>query len=217
MDSFCLQVTGDYACFTRPEFKVERVSYEIMTPSAARAIVESIFWKPEIKWAITAIEVLKPIKWTTIRRNELASKISDTVVNRTQNSGDGYLIQDINDDRIQRSSLLLQDVSYRIHFTLHVNSRHNPNKYREMFLRRASKGQCFHQPYLGCREFACAFSLVDTTKPLPPATQITKDLGWMLYDLNYSDPQNPKPMFFNGKLENGILHVPHPTSSEVKQ
>ncbi|MCR5732959.1 MAG: type I-C CRISPR-associated protein Cas5c [Sphaerochaetaceae bacterium] len=211
--AFCLEVWGDYACFTRPELKVERVSYDVITPSACRAIFESIFWKPAIKWKIKRIEVLNPIKWMNIRRNEVGAVASE-------NTKTIY----IEDKRQQRASLILKDVRYRIYGELiyilpqlrenaHVDE--NPAKYICMFSRRARKGQCFSQPYLGCREFSCFFRLVDPdTLPAVPIKE-TRDLGIMLYDLDYTDPDNIKPAFFRAKLNDGVIDVPEWDSKEV--
>lgn len=232
MKDWCLEVWGDYACFTRPEMKVERVSYDVMTPSAARAIFEAILWKPAIKWHITQIDVLNPIRWISVRRNEVG-KIENTPTQAQMEgkSSDpmGLFIEDC---RQQRAGLFLRDVRYRIHawfefiplekrehnypITEEVwadveeqeqMSREDENeaKYAAMFNRRARKGQCFHRPYLGCREFACDFKLIDCNNTELSPIAKTEDLGWMLYDMDYSDPENPKPTFFRAKIENGII------------
>jgi CRISPR-associated protein Cas5d len=219
MKRFCLEVSGDYACFTRPEMKVERVSYDIITPSAARAIFEAILWKPAIRWHIRKIEVLKPIRWISLRRNEVESKIPVNNLRSAMKEGDGRLAIYIEDDRQQRAGLFLRDVSYRVHADMEVFSGrdpgHPPAKYHEIFARRAGKGQCFNQPYLGCREFAARFRLIDPkVEPTPPVPD-SHDLGWMLYDLDFSDPDNPQPRFFRADLDNGILRVPDWNSTEV--
>ena len=234
---FCLEVTGDYACFTRPEMKVERVSYDVITPSAARAMFDAILWKPAIRWRITKIEVLNPIRWTNVRRNEVASVASP--------KSHGIFIEDA---RQQRAGLILRDVRYRLHgefdFIPPEKRGKTPNpvlewlvdsaevaelqkpdvrpdeteaKYAAMFERRARKGQHFHQPYLGCREFAADVRLVDPAEE--PAAPIPKDanLGWMLYDLDFSDPANIKPMFFRPEMKQGVIAVPHPESEEVRK
>ena len=234
---FCLEVTGDYACFTRPEMKVERVSYDVITPSAARAIFDAILWKPAIRWRITKIEVLNPIRWTNVRRNEVASVASP--------KSQGIFIEDV---RQQRAGLILRDVRYRLYgefdFIPPEKRGKTPNpvpewlvdsaevaelrkpdarpdetaaKYAAMFERRARKGQHFHQPYLGCREFAADVRLVDPAEK--PAVPIPKDenLGWMLYDLDFSDPANIKPMFFRPEMKQGVIAVPHPESEEVRK
>ena len=213
---FCLEVWGDYACFTRPEFKVERVSYDVITPSAARAIFESIFWKPAIKWEIYKIEVLSPIKWTNIRRNEVGALAGKTPI---------Y----IEDKRQQKNALVLKDVRYRIWARMKyipVEQRKNQwkdakedesaGKYLAMFERRASKGQCFNQPYLGCREFSANFRLVDFKNEMLSATEnISKDLQYMLYDMDFeSNEKQPNPIFFKCEIENGVINVP-PHNSDL--
>ena len=210
MSRFCLQVSGPLACFTRPEMKVERVSYEVMTPSAARAVFESILWKPQIRWRVQCIEVLRPIRWMNLRRNEVKSKVLMPSVVRAMQSGSGQLGIDIEDDHTQRASLLLRDVAYRIHADLELTERSTDPliKYAEMFARRARKGQCVNQPYLGCREFAAEFVLVESDTPQPPPIDETRSLGWMLHDLDFSNPSDPQPRFFDAKLESGRVQVP---------
>ncbi len=210
MSRFCLQVSGPLACFTRPEMKVERVSYEVMTPSAARAVFESILWKPQIRWRVQCIEVLRPIRWMNLRRNEVKSKVLMSSVVRAMQSGSGQLGIDIEDDHTQRASLLLRDVAYRIHADLELTERSTDPliKYTEMFARRARKGQCVNQPYLGCREFAADFRLVEPDTPQPQPIAETRSLGWMLHDLDFSNPADPQPRFFDAKLESGRVQVP---------
>lgn len=232
---FCLDVKGDYACFTRPEMKVERVSYDVITPSAARALFSAIFWKPAIKWNVKKIEVLSPIKWISVRRNEVKSK-----ANKSQ---DNIFIED---DRTQRAGLFLRDVHYRIYAEMEfipvekrpkssfetpealINEKEqsdyrkdeNPGKYHAMFERRAKKGQCFNQPYLGCREFSCEFKFVDDPEKVAeefPAIAESRDLGFMLYDMDFSDPKDIKPAFFRAVMENGIVNVPDWDSEEVRK
>jgi len=215
---FCLQVTGDYACFTRPEMKVERVSYDIITPSAARAIFESILWKPAIEWHIHKIEVLNPIRWINIRRNEVGAVLPVGNITKAINGGEPPALY-VEDNRQQRAGLLLRDVAYRLHgsFTLtdKAGDSDNTGKFAEMFRRRASKGQCFNQPYLGCREFSCDFQLIDL-EPFIPAIEDTRPLGWMLYDIDYQDTNNPAPLFFNATMNNGIIEVPDRNSEEIR-
>lgn len=244
MKSYCLEVSGDFACFTRPEMKVERVSYDVMTPSAARAVFEAIVWKPAILWHVTKIEVLKPIKWVSIRRNEVGAVASTHNIQTAMNTGSGNLGLYIEDERQQRAGLFLRDVAYRIHahFELRDPGFHKPNyphlsrhritsgeddlaampdnnaaKFMSMFERRAARGQCVNQPYLGCREFACAFRLVDdvSTEPLP--LDETHDLGFMLYDLDYTDAADPKPRFFRANLKRGVMQMPNWGSEEVRR
>ena len=207
---FCLEVAGPLACFTRPEMKVERVSYEVMTPSAARAVFESILWKPQIRWRVQCIEVLRSIRWMNLRRNEVKSKVLMPSAVRAMQSGSGQLGIDIEDDHTQRASLLLRDVAYRIHADLELTERSTDPliKYAEMFARRARKGQCVNQPYLGCREFAAEFVLVESDTPQPPPIDETRSLGWMLHDLDFSNASDPQPRFFDAKLESGRVQVP---------
>lgn len=218
---YCLEVWGDIACFTRPELKVERVSYDVITPSAARAIFEAIFWKNAIRWEITKIEVINPVKWLSVRRNEVGALASARA-----EAAPLY----ITDKRQQRNSLMLRDVCYRIHarmIFIPVNKRgddmlhapgvdENPGKYRAMFERRASKGQCFNQPYLGTRECSAAFRLVkgdesDLRKPI----QESRDFGIMLYDIDFSNPSDLTPMFYRAVMEDGVINVPSPDSKEI--
>lgn len=214
-----LRVWGDYACFTRPEMKVERVSYDVMTPSAARGILEAILWKPAICWQIKAIEVMKDIQWTTVRRNEVGSVVSTSNVNTAMNKGSGNLALYIEEDRQQRAGLILREVEYIIRANFKMTScagqSDSITKFYEMFLRRAKKGQCFNQPYLGCREFSAFFELVDEGTEYKPIKE-TKDLGWMLYDMCF-DKEEPEPSFFRGWLKGGVLSVPKALSEEVRR
>ena len=207
---FCLEVAGPFACFTRPEMKVERVSYDVMTPSAARAVFESMLWKPAIRWRVQRNEVLKPIRWINLRRNEVKSKVQTPTVQQAMHAGHGVLGLYVEDDRVQRAGYFLRDVAYRIHADLALapGGTEPLVKYTEMFTRRASKGQCVNQPYLGCREFAADFRLV--TADSAPATPIpdTRELGWMLHDLDFSRPSDPQPRFFNARMEQGVIEVP---------
>ena len=207
---FCLEVAGPFACFTRPEMKVERVSYDVMTPSAARAVFESILWKPAIRWRVQRIEVLKPIRWINLRRNEVKSKVQTPTVQHAMHAGHGVLGLYVEDDRVQRAGYFLRDVAYRIHadLVLAPGCTEPLMKYTEMFTRRARKGQCVNQPYLGCREFAADFRLVTADTPPAPPIKDTRELGWMLHDLDFSNPTDPQPRFFNAKMERGVVQVP---------
>ena len=237
MRGFCLEVSGDFACFTRPEMKVERVSYDVITPSAARGIFTAIFWKPAICWRITRIDVLNPICWTSVRRNEVSAVASPR--------SSGILIEDA---RQQRAGLFLRDVRYRLYAEFdfippekrspsdnpapdwltdadeqalyqqaETRPDEKPAKYAAMFERRASKGQYFMHPYLGCREFACRdIQLIkdpsaEAVRPIPE----TRDLGFMLYDLDFTNPEDIQPMFYRPQMVNGVIEVPHPDSEEV--
>jgi CRISPR-associated protein Cas5d len=208
-----LHVWGEYACFTRPEMKVERVSYDVMTPSAARGVLEAVHWKLAITWVIDRIHVLKPIRFQTIRRNEVASKIPATTARRAMERGDleGLRLA-VDDDRQQRATIALYKAAYVIeaHFelTARANGDDTPAKHAEMFKRRAAKGQCFHRPCLGCREFAADFELVDGAmlESALPADQRNRDLGWMLYDIDFTSDEK-RPMFFRARLQDGVLEV----------
>ena len=208
--SFTLEVAGPFACFTRPEMKVERVSYDVMTPSSARSIFETILWKPAIRWRVHRIEVLKPIRWINLRRNEVSAVVSTRNLQQAITAGRGNLGLFIEDERQQPAGYFLRDVAYRIHADLSLAPGSNEPlmKYTEMFTRRANKGQCVNQPYLGCREFAADVRLV--TSETPPATPIgdTRELGWMLHDLDFTHAADPQPRFFNAKMVNGVINVP---------
>lgn len=220
LECFCLEVSGDFACFTRPEMKVERVSYDVITPSAARAVFEAILWKPAIRWHIRQIEVLQPIRWMNLRRNEVASVIPAGSVKSAMKQGSGQLGLYVEEDRQQRASLLLRDVRYRLRADfelLHPDLDNTVTKFAEMFKRRASKGQCFNQPYLGTREFSCDFRLIENEPPFIAKELLGKrELGWMLYDMDFSDSENPMPRFFQATMNNGVIQVPAWNSEEIR-
>jgi CRISPR-associated protein Cas5d len=216
-----LKVWGDHACFTRPEMKVERVSYDVMTPSAARGILEAIHWKPAIRWVIDRIHVLKPIRFQSIRRNEVGSKASAANIKKAMNRGslEGlYLLVD--EDRQQRASTVLTDVAYIIeaHFEIvrKDDSEETEGKHLDIFNRRAARGQCFHQPCLGTREFVAKFELIPTEATLPAAIDETRDLGFMLWDIDHAAKGRPS-LLFRAKLDRGIVNVPAPDSPEIKR
>ncbi len=188
--SYQLEISGRLACFTRPEFKVERFSYEVITPSAARAIFEAIYWRPPIRWVIKEIEVLNPISFTHFKRCETAAEA---------HTGKTEIIAER--CRQLRSSVVLRDVKYRIRAEL-IAYDGEQEKHCAMFRRRAMKGQCFTQPYLGCREFACDWRLVRDGDELQPPIAVTKDLGRMLYDMDF---ESNKPIFFDAKMINGMI------------
>lgn len=219
--TYCLEVSGDYACFTRPEMKVERVSYDVMTPSAARAVFEAIFWKPVVRWRVRRIEVLRPIRWINLRRNEVGAVVSVRNVQTAMNGGDSVLALNIEDERQQRAGLFLRDVAYRIHADLDIRSdrldQSPPAKYRAMFERRAEAGQCVNQPYLGCREFAAHFRYVADPTAEAPAIDETRDLGWMLHDLDFTRADDPQPRFFRAQLAAGVIEVPAFDGEESRQ
>jgi len=211
MKRYCLEIAGDYACFTRPEMKVERVSYDVITPSAARAVFEAIFWKPAIRWHVRRIEVLRPVRWINLRRNEVASVISTRNVQQAMAEGSGDLALHIEDDRQQRAGLFLRDVAYRVHADLDVRGDRSdpqpPQKFFSMFERRATHGQWVNQPYLGCREFDARVRLVDHPSDEAPPIADTRDLGWMLRDMDFSNPDDPQPMFFRAQMNAGVIEV----------
>lgn len=224
-----LWVGGRYACFTRPEMKVERVSYEVMTPSAARGILEAIHWKPAIRWLIDDIHVLKPIRFQSIRRNEVAEKILVRSVASAMKSGHvGDLLLRVEDSRQQRAATLLSDVAYVIsaHFEMtgRAGAEDNPAKHLDTFNRRARRGQCFHQPSLGTREFPADFRLIEPDAPTPLTEETAwdstlgfgtpRDLGFMLYDIDHAGDRHSR--FFRAELREGVLHVPPPGSPEVR-
>jgi CRISPR-associated protein Cas5d len=207
-----LHVWGPWACFTRPEMKVERASYDVMTPSAARGILEAIHWKPAIRWKIDRIHVLKPIRFQSIRRNEVASKISARNVAQAMKAGSldelGLVVED---DRQQRATLALYDVAYHIeaHFELtdRAEADDSEGKHADMFRRRAEKGQCFHRPCLGVREFAADFAWAEAPPPSDlPNDQKNRDLGYMLYDIEHKAGERT-PLFFRAQLEDGVLDI----------
>lgn len=217
---YCLEVWSDWACFTRPELKVERVSYDVITPSAARAIFESILFKRyAMRWQVTKIEVMNPIRWTTIRRNEVGAVAGKSPIF-------------IEDKRQQKNTLLLQDVRYRIYaklvfipvkdrpqeaFAKHQpGSDENPMKYYQMFERRAAQGQCFTQPYLGCREFAANWRLLEKTDSLEAPLAEDRDFGIMLYDMDFeTNVEQPDALFYRATMKQGVIIVPDKDSEEV--
>jgi CRISPR-associated protein Cas5d len=235
LHNWCLEVWGDYACFTRPEMKVERVSYDVITPAAARAIFEAILWKPAIRWNVTKIEVLNPIKWVSVRRNEVGKTITKPTEKQLSGESSTPMGIFIEEERQQRAGLFLKDVRYRIHgyfgfippekrkenisaspefwadqqeVTEIIRMDETEAKYAAMFERRAKKGQCFHRPYLGCREFACYFRLVDLNEELVEPICETRDLGFMLYDMDFEkDANNPTPLFFRAYMDKGVINT----------
>lgn len=226
-----LKVWGDYACFTRPEMKVERYSYEVMTPSAARGILEAIHWKPAIRWVIDAIHVLETPRFQSIRRNEVGSKIPAGKVKSAMKRGDLEGLQLlVDEDRQQRASTVLVKPAYVIaaHFELTAKAAPDDNegKHLDIFNRRARRGQCFHQPCLGTREFAASFELVEegAQTPEPPVDLRTKDLGFgeprrlgfMLWDIDHEAKGKPS-MVFDAMLRDGVMKVPQPGSPEIRR
>jgi len=216
--SIKLHVWGDFACFTRPEMKGERVSYDVMTPSAARGVVEAIYWKPEIRWRITRLHVLRPIRFTSLRRNEVAGKVSAVTVGRAMRGGAGSLGLYIEEDRQQRAATILRDVAYVIEARFDiVSGPENAGKHLDQFNRRAREGRCFHRPYLGCREFPADFALIEENEPFPKVSDDLlgeRDLGFMLHDIDFDGGMTPR--FFRAVMRDGLIQVPPLHGEEVK-
>ncbi|NEG90100.1 type I-C CRISPR-associated protein Cas5c [Bifidobacterium aerophilum] len=213
-----LEVWGDYALFSRPEFKTERVTYDVMTPSAARGLLEAIFWHPGLRWRIDRIHVLNPIRFDTVRRNEVDSVIRMSKIRTmAEGKGDGGVIY-TSESIQQRSSTILRDVRYVIdaHFTMDprkTSPDDSADKFQSMFMRRAGKGQYFHHPYFGTREFPAEFRLWESDDDPVGFEHGHRDLGYMFYDFDYRNPARPKPLFFRAALDDGVLDV---ASAEVR-
>jgi CRISPR-associated protein Cas5d len=208
-NTLAVKVWGPLACFTRPEMKVERVSYDVMTPSAARGILEAIFWKPEFSWRVRSIEVLEPVRRFSVLRNEVKKKASSRSAFKNRFYAD--------ENRTQRNTLALRDVAYVIRGSVDLRPSgkdEHPEKYRAQFRRRVSKGQCYHRPCLGCREFAAHFAApTGDEKPIA----FTTDLGRMLFDIRYEGKKGRgTPVFFNARMENGTLDIPVDLYSQVE-
>ena len=205
-----VKVWGEYALFSRPEMKVERCSYDVITPSAARGILEAIYWHPGMKWVIDKIYVQKPVRFTSIRRNEVKSKISSNNVLSVYNGADKPLYISTKSDIVQRASLLLRDVSYVIeaHFEMTEKAveSDNPGKFKDIIMRRLKRGECYHTPYFVCREFPANFCLCEDEK-IETAYSGEKDLGFMLYDMDFSDLDNIQPMFFRALMKDGVINL----------
>lgn len=217
--SIKVEVWGPYACFSRPEMKVERVSYDVMTPSAARGLIEAIYWHPGMRWVIDRIRVCSPIRFTNVRRNEVKDTISARKVKQAMEKGTADLYMATPESIQQRAAMVLRDVHYVIeaHFEMTDKAAEgdNPGKFQDIMKRRLSRGQCYHQPCFGVREFPAGFRLCETPPPCPEELKGERDLGWMLLDLDYSDPENITPLFFRGILRDGVLEVPPLHNEEV--
>lgn len=213
-----LHCWGDFACFTRPEMKVERVSYDVITPSAARGVLEAIFWKPEIRWVIDRLRVLKPIRFTSLRRNEVGAKIPADAAAAAMRVGHGSLGLYVEEKRQQRAALLLRDVAYLIeaHFEI-ISGERNEAKHLDQFSRRARSGQCYTRPYLGCREFAAHFCLIEPGETVPSgdaSLRGTRDLGWMLHDIDFQNGKQAR--FFKAVMNDGVINVPPFMAAEAR-
>ena len=207
-----VRVWGDYALFSRPELKVERYSYDVMTPSAARGILEAIYWHPGLRWIIDKIYVKNPIQFTSVRRNEVKSKILASNVLSAYNGGKKPLYISSKEEIVQRASMILTNVEYVIeaHFemTEKANETDNPGKFKDIMMRRLKRGQCYHTPYFGTREFPVRFCLCEEEEiHTAYEEQEEKDLGYMIWDMDYSDPENIQPMFFRAVLKRGVLDL----------
>lgn len=215
-----IEVWGDYACFARPEMKTERVSYDVMTPSAARGLLDSIYFHPGLRWIVSRIHVCAPIRFTNIRRNEVKDTISARRVKAVMEKG-GELYLAASESIQQRAAMVLRDVHYVIeaHFEMtdKANPSDNPGKFQDIMRRRLEKGQFYHQPYFGTREFPAFFRPCKEIPTCPEELKGELDLGWMLLDLDYSDPENITPHFFRAVLRDGVLEVPSMDSQEVRK
>ena len=218
--SIRLEVWGDYALFTRPEMKTERVSYDVMTPSAARGILEAIYWHPGLVYHIDRIYVRSPIQFTNVRRNEVKSVVNVRAARTAMEKGKGELWIATSEDIQQRAAMILKNVHYVIeaHFdmTPKASPGDNPGKFQDILKRRIRKGQCYHQPYFGCREFPVSFALCEDMPPCPVELKGERDLGYMLYDMDYSDAENIRPLFFRAVMKDGVIEVPLRSSQEVR-
>ncbi len=206
-----MEVWGDYALFTRPEMKVERVSYDVMTPSAARGLLEAIYWHPGMRWVIDRIYVLNPIRFTNIRRNEVSATLSASKARAAMSGNEPDLYICTQDCIQQRAAMVLQDVHYVIeaHFIMtdQAGAGDNPGKFCDIMRRRLEKGQCYHQPCFGTREFPAHFRAWQGNEPQTAYPNEDRELGFMLYDMDYSDPENIRPQFFRAALRHGVLDV----------
>ena len=207
-----VKVWGDYALFSRPEMKVERCSYDVMTPSAARGILEAVYWHPGMRWIIDKIYVNKPIQFTSVRRNEVKSKVSANNVLPVYNGSPKRLYLSSKAEIVQRSSILLRNVEYVIeaHFEMtdKANISDNSGKFKDIIMRRLRKGECFHTPYFGCREFPVRFCLCEEEEiHTAYSDEDERDLGFMLYDMDYSNPENIQPMFFRAIMKKGVIDL----------
>ncbi len=218
--SIKVEVWGDYACFTRPEMKTERTSYDVMTPSAARGLLESVFWHPGLKYVIDRIHVCSPIRFTNIRRNEVREKISANEVKKLMEGAKGKEFLAAPECIQQRAAMVLRDVRYVIEAHFDMTERtapgDNPGKFQDILKRRLERGQCYSMPYLGTREFPAHFRRCEVIPPCPEELRGERDLGWMLLDMDYSDPKNITPRFFRAALKDGVMEVPAWDSEEVK-
>ena len=222
MKTICLEVWGDFALFTRPEFKAERVSYEVMTPTAAVGLLESIYWHPGVKYVIERIRVCNPIRTFNIRRNERSALVSARKGRAAMESGNAELARSVTDSIVQRGNTVLKDVRYVIEAHIEMEaekagSDDSLSKYYAIFNRRAEKGQCFKQPVFGIREYAAHFKPCEKLPDTPEDLYGTRYLGQMIHHLDYSNPENIRAVFFDAILVDGVLSVPEdPRDSDIK-
>ena len=207
-----VKVWGDFALFSRPEMKVERCSYDVITPSAARGILDAVYWHPGLHWVIDKIYVKKPIRFTSVRRNEVKSKILASSLLQAYNGADKPLYISAREDIVQRASVLLCDVEYVIeaHFEMtdKANATDNPGKFKDIVMRRLRRGECYHMPYFGCREFPAHFCLCEEEEIQTAYEEVEeKDLGFMLYDMDYTEREDIKPMFFRAVMRRGVIDL----------
>ena len=207
-----VKVWGDFALFSRPEMKVERCSYDVITPSAARGILDAVYWHPGLHWVIDKIYVKKPIRFTSVRRNEVKSKILASSLLQAYNGADKPLYISAREDIVQRASVLLCDVEYVIeaHFEMtdKANATDNPGKFKDIVMRRLRRGECYHMPYFGCREFPAHFCLCEEEEIRTAYEEVEeKDLGFMLYDMDYTERENIQPMFFRAVMRRGVIDL----------
>lgn len=214
-----VEVWGDYALFSRPEMKVERVSYDVITPSAARGLLESIYWHPGLSWKIDRIYVCNPIRFTNIRRNEVKDIVSGSSVKSVMKSGKGEIYIATSESIQQRAAMVLKDVRYVIeaHFDMTDNAAasDNPGKFQDIMKRRLERGQFYSMPYMGTREFPAHFKPCGAIPECPDELKGTRDLGWMLLDMDYTDKSNIQPRFFRATMTDGVIDVPEFDSAEV--
>lgn len=208
--SICVEVWGSYACFSRPEFKTERTSYDVMTPSAARGLIESIFWHPGMRWIIDKIHVCAPIEFVNIRRNEVEDKLSASRAQTAVKTGEAIYIATPQSIQ-QRATMALKNVRYVIeaHFemTPQAAPSDNPGKFKDIVRRRIEKGRCYSMPYLGTREFPAHFAPCTRLPPCPASLKGERDLGYMLYDIDYSNPEDIRPLFFRAVMRDGVISL----------
>ena len=207
-----VKVWGDFALFSRPEMKVERCSYDVITPSAARGILDAVYWHPGLHWVIDKIYVKKPIRFTSVRRNEVKSKILASSLLQAYNGADRPLYISAREDIVQRASVLLCDVEYVIeaHFEMtdKANATDNPGKFKDIVMRRLRRGECYHMPYFGCREFPAHFCLCEEEEIQTAYEEVEeKDLGFMLYDMDYTEREDIQPMFFRAVMRRGVIDL----------